>query len=148
MEINTEHIIAYLENRLSAEEKEIFDHLIQDSPELKKEVDDLRFILQRADDLNLQRQIDPTAHWKKVFIRLRKKFGISTKRLLRFSQKTAQNLSRHKNVCRYSPRTSMCESLLPVWKTNTITSLYYADGCPRLTSVPSSKTSSTIRTCL
>jgi len=70
VEINTEHIIAYLENRLSAEEKEIFDHLMQDSPELKKEVDDLRFILQRADDLNLQRQIDPTAHWKKVSRRI------------------------------------------------------------------------------
>lgn len=70
MEINTEHIIAYLENRLSSKEKEAFEHLIQTSPELKKEVDDLRFILQKTADLNLQKQIDPAIHWKKIARRL------------------------------------------------------------------------------
>ena len=36
----------------------------------------------------IPRRLMRAAHWKKVFIRLRKKSGISTKRLLRCSQKT------------------------------------------------------------
>lgn len=70
MGINTEHIIAYLENRLSPEERKTVENLIQVSPELKKEVDDLRFILQKTADLNLQKQIDPTIHWEKIAKRL------------------------------------------------------------------------------
>lgn len=66
MEINTEYIIAYLENRLSSKDKEAFENSVQAAPELKKEVDDLRFILQKTADLNLQKQIDPAIPWKKV----------------------------------------------------------------------------------
>lgn len=66
MEINTEYIIAYLDNNLSSEEKEAFEKSLLSSPQLKKEVDDLRFILQKTADLNIQKQIDPTVHWKRL----------------------------------------------------------------------------------
>lgn len=66
MEINTEYIIAYLDNNLSSEEKEAFEKSLQSSPQLKKEVDDLHFILQKTADLNIQKQIDPTVHWKRL----------------------------------------------------------------------------------
>lgn len=66
MDIHTEHIIAYLEGRLSLEEKEAFDHLLQSSPDFKKEVDDIRFIWETTVELKLHKQINIQQNWKKV----------------------------------------------------------------------------------
>ena len=44
--IQTEHIIAYLEGKLSKEDSLAFEKQMLDSPELRKEVGDLRFICQ------------------------------------------------------------------------------------------------------
>ena len=87
---------------------------------------------------------------KNVFIRLRKKFRHIDEEIAEMlSKRQCKNLSRHKKRLQALAKKFRCaKSLPPVWKTNTITSLYYVAGCLRQISVPSSKTSSTIRTCL
>lgn len=66
MDSNTEHIIAYLEGRLSAEEKKAFDQLLQSSPDFQKEVDDMRFIWETTAELKLHKQINTQQNWKKL----------------------------------------------------------------------------------
>lgn len=66
MNINTEHIIAYFEGRLSIEEKNAFESLQQTSPDFKKEVDDIRFIWETTAELKLHKQINTEQNWKKV----------------------------------------------------------------------------------
>lgn len=66
MEITTEHIIAYIEHRLSGEEMEDFNCLLESSPELRKEVDDIRFIFESTALLKRQKQINTEKRWKKL----------------------------------------------------------------------------------
>lgn len=66
MEIDTKHIIDYLENRLSREEQIVFEEQLENSPEFRKEVEQMRFILKTTDDLKFQKQIDPNQNWKKL----------------------------------------------------------------------------------
>lgn len=56
--IQTEHIIAYLEGKLSKEDSLAFEKQMLDSPELRKEVGDLRFICDTSQMLYLQEKID------------------------------------------------------------------------------------------
>ena len=62
--IQTEHIIAYLEGKLSKEDSLAFEKQMLDSPELRKEVGDLRFICDTSQMLYLQEKIDVDNHWK------------------------------------------------------------------------------------
>lgn len=64
--IQTEHIIAYLEGKLSKEDSLAFEKQMLDSPELRKEVGDLRFICDTSQMLYLQEKIDVDNHWKNV----------------------------------------------------------------------------------
>lgn len=66
MNINTEHIIAYFEGRLSIEERNAFESLQQTSLDFKKEVDDIRFIWETTAELKLHKQINTEQNWKKV----------------------------------------------------------------------------------
>lgn len=66
VDINTEHIIAYLEGRLSKEEKKAFENLLQSSSDFRKEVDDLRFIWETTAELKLHKQINTQQNWKKI----------------------------------------------------------------------------------
>lgn len=66
MDIHTEHIIAYLEGKLSIEEKIAFDQQMQSSPDFKKEVDDIRFIWETTSELKLHKQINTQQNWKKI----------------------------------------------------------------------------------
>ena len=58
--IQTEHIIAYLEGKLSKEDSLAFEKQMLDSPELRKEVGDT------SQMLYLQEKIDVDNHWKNV----------------------------------------------------------------------------------
>jgi len=62
----TEMIIAWLENRLTFEEKKMFDQRLINNPEFKKEVDDIQFIWQITEQLKLQQKIKITPYWKKT----------------------------------------------------------------------------------
>ena len=64
--IQTEHIIAYLEGRLSKEDTDAFEKQMLDSPELRKEVDDLRFICDTSQMLYIQERIDVNKRWKNI----------------------------------------------------------------------------------
>lgn len=66
MEIDTTYIIDYLEKRLSEKEQKCFEEQIACSPELRKEVEQVRFILKTTDDLKIQKQIDAGQNWKKL----------------------------------------------------------------------------------
>lgn len=66
MEIDTIYIIDYLEKRLSEKEQKGFEEQIACSPELRKEVEQVRFILKTTDDLKFQKQIDARQNWKKL----------------------------------------------------------------------------------
>lgn len=81
MEIQTEYIIAYLEGRLSKDETESFEKQMLDSPTLRKEVNDLRFIHDTSRILYAQEQIDVEKRWKNVagtlrFNRYKKNIGV------------------------------------------------------------------------
>lgn len=81
MNIDTNHIIAYLEGRLSNEEREAFKKYIQTSPELKKKVDEVRFVWEISAELKLHQHIDTKRNWKTLSKRITldkygKKFGV------------------------------------------------------------------------
>ena len=73
MSVQTEYIIAYLDGQLSKEEKTTFEKQMLESPELRKEVDDLRFIYETSEMLYQQEQIDVNKHWKQVSRTINKK---------------------------------------------------------------------------
>ena len=66
MDIHTEHIIAYLEGKLSIEERIAFDQQMQSSLDFKKEVDDISFIWETTAELKLHKQINTQQNWKKI----------------------------------------------------------------------------------
>lgn len=70
MNIQTEHIMAYLEGRLTKEETNTFKKQMLDSPELRKEVNDLRFIYDASRTLFAQEQIQVEKRWKHVSAQL------------------------------------------------------------------------------
>jgi len=64
--IDTEIIIAWLENSLTLEEKKIFEQRLIDNPKFKKEVEDIRFIWNVTEQLKLQQEIKINPYWKKT----------------------------------------------------------------------------------
>jgi len=64
--IDAASIIAWLENRLALEEREIIEQRINNNFEFRKEVEDIRFIWQATEQLKLQQKIEITPHWKKT----------------------------------------------------------------------------------
>lgn len=71
MEISTEHIIAYLEGKLSAEEQKEFEAKIHASTELQKEVDDVRFIFDTTREISTRKGINTTKNWKQLSWRIK-----------------------------------------------------------------------------
>ncbi|MDR0393820.1 MAG: DUF4974 domain-containing protein [Tannerella sp.] len=81
MKCNTQHIIDYLEDTLSADERRSFEALLDNSPELQQELKDIRFIRESFAELSFHRRIDSTKNWTE----LSKKIAIDKyKRKLRY----------------------------------------------------------------
>jgi ferric-dicitrate binding protein FerR (iron transport regulator) len=70
VEINTQHIIDYLENKLSPEEKLRFEQQPGNSPELQKELKDIRFIWEISTELKLHKKADTERNWKEISHRI------------------------------------------------------------------------------
>lgn len=87
MEITTEHIIAYIEGRLSVEDREAIEYRITVSSELKKEVEDIRFILTTTETLESQKKIDTLRNWNQLSWRI--KINKTGKHIRRFISITA-----------------------------------------------------------
>lgn len=78
LEINSTHIIPWLQGGLTSEELQAFKTKMKNSSEFKKEVDDMRFIWQATENLNLQRKVEIAPRWQKLsrqiyFLRYREK---------------------------------------------------------------------------
>lgn len=70
METNTENIIAYLEGKLSVQEQQELENLIQSSASLRKEVEDYRFLLQITTELKQRENVDTDRNWKQLSRRI------------------------------------------------------------------------------
>ncbi len=70
MDINTEHIIAYLENKLSSEEKAVFEELLEKSAELQQELKETRFLWLTSAELKFHKQFDMEKNWNRIFRRI------------------------------------------------------------------------------
>lgn len=66
MDFQTKHIIDYIEGQLSTEENIAFEEQMHRFPDFKKEVDDIRFILETTTTLKLHKQVDKQRNWKKL----------------------------------------------------------------------------------
>lgn len=70
MDINTQYIIAYLENKLSAEEKAVFEEALKNSAELQQELKGIRFVWETSAELKLHRQVDTGKNWSQISYRI------------------------------------------------------------------------------
>lgn len=71
MEINTEHIISYLEGKLSTDAKLEFERNIENSPELQKELADIRFIWNTSAELKHHHRINTNRNWSELSRRMK-----------------------------------------------------------------------------
>lgn len=67
-----ENIIGYLEKRLSPEQTELFEQAMNESPDFKKEVEDIAFIWKISGELKLHHSINPADNWEKLSSKIRK----------------------------------------------------------------------------
>lgn len=84
MDTNNTHIILYLENKLSKDELLAFADQLSADADLRKEVEDMRFLWEMSGRLKLQKQIDTDGNWKTLSRRItweeyRKKIGRFTR---------------------------------------------------------------------
>lgn len=63
METKEDQIVAYLDGKLSLEEEKIFERECAQSEELRKELDDYRFIYQQSALLSEQSQFRTWQNW-------------------------------------------------------------------------------------
>ncbi|MFV0329529.1 MAG: FecR family protein [Dysgonomonas sp.] len=87
MDINTEHIIAYLEKRLPENDLKEFEYQLENSDDFRKEVEDIAFVWRTSEELKLHGKIDTDANWNQISRRI-KKDKYKTK-LLRYSRSAA-----------------------------------------------------------
>jgi ferric-dicitrate binding protein FerR (iron transport regulator) len=70
VENETQHIIAYLENRLSPEERRIFEELVNNSANMRQEVKEMRFIWETSAELMKRKRIDTARNWNELSRRI------------------------------------------------------------------------------
>lgn len=72
MRKENEDIINYLDNNLSAEDKKAFEQQMDESPDLRKEVEDFAFIWRTSGELKLHKKVGTARNWDKVSNRIKK----------------------------------------------------------------------------
>ncbi len=87
VEKSTQHIISYLENKLSSEERKAFEEMLGQSAELQQELKEIRFIRDKYEELQQYKQIDTKKYREKLF----RKIAIDKykRRLWRFTRDIA-----------------------------------------------------------
>ena len=70
MDIKTQHIIDYLNDKLSAKDKISFELLLESSQQLRQEVNDIRFVWETASELQNRRKINTEKNWKELSRRI------------------------------------------------------------------------------
>ncbi|MDR0698521.1 MAG: DUF4974 domain-containing protein [Tannerella sp.] len=70
MENNMQHLIAYLENRLSAKERKSFEELLDNSADLRRELTEIRFVWEASEELKRHKRIDTEKNWNELSRRI------------------------------------------------------------------------------
>lgn len=70
MEYNESYILSYLQDKLSADEKRDFELQLKQSPELKKNFDEIARIYTLSENLIQQREINTQAAWDQLYRRI------------------------------------------------------------------------------
>ncbi|MDR1116484.1 MAG: DUF4974 domain-containing protein [Tannerella sp.] len=70
MEDYTQHIIAYLENRLSPEERKSFETLLDHSADLRREAKEIRFVWESSEELRMRKRINTAKNWSELSRRI------------------------------------------------------------------------------
>lgn len=70
MDINTQYIIHYLENKLSTEEKIVFEELLEKSIPLQQELKEIRFLWETSAELKLHKQSNVEKNWNQISQRI------------------------------------------------------------------------------
>ena len=84
--MSNESILAYIEGRMPADEKFLFEQEMKASKQLQKEVNDLQFIYGISKEMSKQRSFNASAAWKKTKKRIcRKQYRIWGTHLLRYA---------------------------------------------------------------
>lgn len=87
MNIDANYIIAFLEKQLPENERQLFEKQIEDSEELRKEVNDIAFVWKASSDLKLHSNVDTAKNWDIVSRKIRK--DKSRNRFLYFARNVA-----------------------------------------------------------
>lgn len=72
MDINTQHIIAYLEKRLPENDLKEFEYQLENSDDFRKDVEDIAFVWRTSEELKLHDRIDTDANWDRISRRIKK----------------------------------------------------------------------------
>lgn len=70
MDIEELHILKYLEGTLSDDERISFETKLEKSPSLQQEVEDIRFLINAVDKIQLLHNVKTIEHWKKISFKL------------------------------------------------------------------------------
>lgn len=70
MQIDNSYIIPYLQGSLTSEEEKAVNLYIETSAEFRKEVEDIRRIMDFTDNLKRQKNIDVSSNWKRLSTRI------------------------------------------------------------------------------
>ncbi|MDR2918751.1 MAG: DUF4974 domain-containing protein [Tannerella sp.] len=87
MKIETQHIFDYLENNLPTEEKRAFEQNLKESPELQKELEEIRFIWQTSSELMQHKRVNTERNWDKLSRRI--SFNRYKNKTLRYTRNAA-----------------------------------------------------------
>lgn len=87
MDINTQHIIAYLEKRLPENDLKEFEYQLENSESFREEVEGIAFVWRTSEELKLHDKIDTDGNWNQISRRIKKdKYKA---RLIRYSRTAA-----------------------------------------------------------
>ncbi|MCC8172259.1 MAG: DUF4974 domain-containing protein [Parabacteroides sp.] len=70
MNVSTDQLIAYFEGRLPEKERAAFEQSLQQSPELKKETDELRYVWELSAELKQHGHVNAPRNWEKLSRRI------------------------------------------------------------------------------
>ena len=71
MEITTQRIVEYLDNKLSIEDRIAFDKRLDNSAELRQELQDISFVWEATAELKMHKHVNTAKNWKELSLRIK-----------------------------------------------------------------------------
>lgn len=66
MDVTTQHILDYLDKKLSVEERHDFEKMLETSAELRHELEEVRFVWEMTAELKMHKQINTAKNWNEL----------------------------------------------------------------------------------